>query len=40
LFQLTDEAKVIVSYLPDGKMEEFFAETDKWTSTPTKDEIV
>jgi quercetin dioxygenase-like cupin family protein len=38
--QLTDKAKVIVSYLPAGKMEAFFAETDKWTSPPTKDEIV
>ena len=38
--QLTEKAKVIVSYLPAGKMEEFFAETDKWTSPPTKDEIV
>ena len=38
--QLSEKAKVIVSYLPAGKMELFFAETDKWTSPPTKDEII
>jgi len=38
--QLTDKAKVIVSYLPAGKMEAFFAETDSWTSPPTEDEII
>ncbi len=38
--QLTDKGKVIVSYLPAGKMEEFFAVTDKWASPPTKEEIV
>jgi len=38
--QLTEKAKVIVSYLPAGKMEAFFAETDRWTSTPTMDEII
>ena len=38
--QLTEKAKVIVSYLPAGKMEMFFAETDKWTSPPTNDEII
>ena len=30
---------MIVSYLPAGKMEEFFAVTDKWTSPPSKEEI-
>lgn len=37
--QLTEKGKVIVSYLPAGKMEDFFATTDKWTSPPTKEEI-
>jgi quercetin dioxygenase-like cupin family protein len=37
--QLTDIGKMIVSYLPAGKMEEFFAVTDKWTSPPSKEEI-
>lgn len=37
--QLTEKGKMIVSYLPGGKMEEFFAVTDKWTSPPTKEEI-
>jgi quercetin dioxygenase-like cupin family protein len=38
--QLTERGKVLVSYLPAGKMEEFFAVTDKWTSPPTADEII
>lgn len=38
--QLSENGKMIVSYMPAGKMEEFFAVTDKWTSTPTKDEIL
>ena len=37
--QLTETGKMIVSYLPAGKMESFFEETDKWTSPPTKEEI-
>ena len=37
--QLTKKGKMIVSYLPAGKMEDFFAVTDKWTSSPTADEI-
>ena len=37
--QLTETGKMIVSYLPAGKMEEFFAVTDKWTSPPSKEEI-
>ncbi len=37
--QLTEKGKMIVSYLPAGKMEAFFKATDKWTSPPTKEEI-
>ena len=37
--QLTETGKMIVSYLPAGKMEAFFEKTDKWTSPPTKEEI-
>jgi len=37
--QLTEKGKMIVSYLPAGKMEAFFAITDKWTSPPSKEEI-
>ncbi len=37
--QLTEKGKMIVSYLPAGKMEAFFEVTDKWTSRPTKEEI-
>lgn len=37
--QLSERGKMIVSYLPAGKMEGFFKVTDKWTSPPTKDEI-
>lgn len=38
--QLSEKGKMIVSYVPAGKMEAFFAVTDKWTSTPSKEEIV
>lgn len=38
--QLTEKGKMIVSYLPAGKMEAFFKVTDKWTSPPTQDEVV
>jgi quercetin dioxygenase-like cupin family protein len=38
--QLTEKGRMIVSYLPAGKMEEFFAVTDRWTSPPTKDEML
>lgn len=38
--QLTEKGKVIVSYLPAGKMEAFFKATDAWTSSPTSEEIV
>ena len=37
--QLTDIGKMLVSYLPAGKMEAFFETTDKWTSPPGKEEI-
>jgi len=37
--QLTEKGKMIVSYLPSGKMEAFFAVTDKWTMPPTKQQI-
>ena len=37
--QLTETGKMIVSYLPAGKMEAFFAVTDKWTAPPSKEEI-
>jgi quercetin dioxygenase-like cupin family protein len=37
--QLTQKAKVIVSYIPAGKMEDFFKTTDSWTSPPSNDEI-
>ena len=38
--QLSENGKMIVSYVPAGKMEAFFAVTDKWTSPPSKEEIV
>ncbi len=38
--QLSEKGKMIVSYLPAGKMEAFFKVTDKWTSPPSKEEIV
>ncbi len=37
--QLTEKARTIVSYMPAGKMEEFFAVTDRWTSPPSKEVI-
>ncbi|WP_276373505.1 cupin domain-containing protein [Chryseolinea sp. H1M3-3] len=37
--QRTEKGKMIVSYLPAGKMEAFFKATDKWTSPPSKEEI-
>lgn len=37
--QLSETGRMIVSYLPAGKMEAFFATTDKWTSPPTKEEV-
>jgi len=38
--QLSENGKMIVSYLPAGKMEAFFKVTDQWTSPPSKEEIV
>ncbi len=38
--QLTDQGKMIVSYLPAGKMEAFFEATDQWTAPPSKEEII
>lgn len=37
--QLSEKGKMIVSYLPAGKMEAFFKVTDTWTSPPSKEEI-
>jgi len=37
--QLSERGKVIVSYIPAGKMEDFFKTTDSWTSPPTLKEI-
>jgi quercetin dioxygenase-like cupin family protein len=37
--QLTEKGKVLVSYMPAGKMEDFFKTTDSWTSPPSTDEI-
>ena len=37
--QLTEIARVIVSYMPAGKMEDFFKTTDALTSQPSAEEI-
>ncbi|PSR12893.1 MAG: cupin [Bacteroidetes bacterium] len=37
--QLSRRGKMIVSYLPAGKMEDFFKVTDAWTQPPTKAEM-
>jgi quercetin dioxygenase-like cupin family protein len=37
--QLTKKGKMVVSYLPAGKMESFFKVTNEWTSPPTKEEM-
>lgn len=37
--QLTENGKMIVSYLPAGKMEDFFKVTNDWKSPPSKGEI-
>lgn len=37
--QLSEKGKVIVSYMPAGKMEDFFKTTDAWSSPPTLTEI-
>lgn len=38
--QISDKARTIVSYLPAGKMEDFFKVTDTWTYPPTKEEVI
>lgn len=37
--QLTEKGRLIVTYQPAGKMEEFFRRTDAWTSPPSKEEV-
>ena len=37
--QLTPKARMMVTYLPAGKMEDFFKTTAQWTVAPSKDEI-
>jgi quercetin dioxygenase-like cupin family protein len=37
--QLSEKGKVIVSYMPAGKMEGFFKATDAWGAPPTAEEI-
>lgn len=37
--QLTGKARTIVSYMPAGQMEAFFAATDRWQSPPSKEEV-
>ncbi|MBL0098510.1 MAG: cupin domain-containing protein [Bacteroidetes bacterium] len=37
--QLTEKGKMIVSYLPAGKMEAFFKVTDQWATPQTMEEI-
>jgi hypothetical protein len=37
--QLTEKGRLIVTYQPAGKMEEFFKKTDSWSSPPTAEEI-
>jgi len=37
--QLTEKGRMIVTYLPAGKMEAFFEATDQWTTPPSKEEI-
>lgn len=37
--QITEKGKLIVSYLPAGKMEDFFKVTDQWTTPPSQEEI-
>lgn len=38
--QLTEKGKMIVSYIPAGKMESFFKATNDWTCPPTKEQII
>jgi quercetin dioxygenase-like cupin family protein len=37
--QLTETGRVVVSYMPAGKMEGFFKVTDTWTAPPSKEVI-
>lgn len=37
--QRSEKARVIVSYLPAGKMEDFFKVTNEWSHPPTQEEI-
>lgn len=37
--QLSEKGKMIVSYLPAGKMEDFFKTTDAWTKPPSQEEV-
>ena len=37
--QLTETGRMIVSYLPAGKMEDFFKTTSLWDSPPSKEEV-
>ncbi len=37
--QLSEKGKMIVSYLPAGKMESFFKVTSEWTAPPKKEEV-
>jgi quercetin dioxygenase-like cupin family protein len=37
--QLKEKGKLIVTFMPAGKMEAFFALTASWTTPPTKEEI-
>ena len=37
--QLTEKGRMVLSFQPSGKMEEFFKKTSLWTSPPTAEEI-
>ena len=37
--QLTEKGRLIVTFQPSGKMEEFFKKTSEWTSPPIQEEI-
>lgn len=37
--QLTEKARTLVSYMPAGKMEDFFVVTDQWQTPPSQQEI-
>lgn len=37
--QLDEKGRMIVSYQPAGKMEEFFSKTDAWSSPPALEQI-